>query len=202
MKDQHAILGKFKFLQILVDYEHYIPLNLPVIRPIESLDLGQLLDQWWRQHFLAGLLLKQIDMSRSEPPALRTQAIITLRNLLKKHEHDERYQRPALRERIANLYFPFVVQTTEHADQLDEREKGEWMACFIHIARHCSRSLLRSWWQPDTQKRQVAFLRLLASCVSSSEGDPSLDAWTTIFEFGTPLIARAHAHSVDAHTPS
>jgi len=184
LKDQHAILGKFKFLQILMDYEHYVPLNLPVIQSIESLDLSRLLNHWWRQHFLSGLLLKQIDMSRDELPAVRTQAILTLRNMLKKHDHDERYQCPETRERIANLYFPFVVLVAERTDQLlEERERGEWLACFLHIARHCSRALLRSWWQRDTQKRQVAFLRVLASSVSVPDGEtPSLDAWATVFE--------------------
>ncbi len=74
MREQHAILGKFKFLQILLDYEHAVPLNMPVAEEgLISLDLSQLLDNHWQRHFLAGLLLKQIDASKDQLPVLRTQ---------------------------------------------------------------------------------------------------------------------------------
>jgi len=140
MKDEQAMLGKFKFLQILLDYEHYIPLNLPLPPVLTSLDASQLIRDFWyanctpssffssplslpppfsllsekpyrHKHFLAGLLLRELDLesAQEKSKAMRTQAVITLRNLLKKHDTDERYVMVGAKQRIADLYFPYLL---------------------------------------------------------------------------------------------
>ncbi|KAL6049946.1 RasGEF domain-containing protein [Balamuthia mandrillaris] len=172
MKADQARLGKFKFLQILLDYEHYIPLNLPRPQRITSLDVDQLINDFWSNHFLAGLLLKEVEAtSKDESAALRTQGIITLRNMLKKHDTDERYAYDEqVKSRIADLYFPYLLILMERMDVvLVEKEKDDWLLCFIYIVKNCSKDLLKSWWKRDTQKRQISFLRLLASCLKAFE---------------------------------
>lgn len=63
------------------------------------------------KHFLAGLLLRELDLEsgQEKSKAMRTQAIITLRNLLKKHDADERYATKETKQRIAGLYFPYLL---------------------------------------------------------------------------------------------
>ena len=206
------MLGKFKFLQILLDYEHYIPLNLPLPPVLTSLDASQLIRDFWyanctpsfsspplplplsakpyrHKHFLAGLLLRELDLesAQEKSKAMRTQAVITLRNLLKKHDTDERYVMVGAKQRIADLYFPYLLlvsgsshmmtltffQCTQLMDRMDrllvEKEKVEWLLCFVYIIKSCSRDLLRSWWRKDTQKRQIHFLSLLATCLQTLE---------------------------------
>lgn len=56
-----------------------------------------------------GLLIREIASTIDEPKSLRAQGINTLRNLLKKHNDDPRYQSQLIRKHIANLYFPYIL---------------------------------------------------------------------------------------------
>eukprot|EP01087_Luapelamoeba_hula_P015415 TRINITY_DN4603_c0_g1_i1.p1 TRINITY_DN4603_c0_g1~~TRINITY_DN4603_c0_g1_i1.p1 ORF type:complete len:2339 (+),score=482.98 TRINITY_DN4603_c0_g1_i1:7388-14404(+) len=169
MKDFKTRLGKFKFLQTLSDYEYYVSLNMPL--PVDkmkvySLKIPQLLRNHRQHHFLVGTLLKEIQSIQGESGAIRAQAIITLKNLLKKHSTDERYQDSVLKERVANLYFPFVPLLVDGIDQLPSGiEAADWLLCFVWVIRNCTRSLLQSWWNKDTQTRHLAFLRLLSGAL-------------------------------------
>lgn len=49
-------------------------------------------DNFCKYHFLVGLLLKQVKVSLNEIVPIRKIALSTLRNLLAKHELDDRYQ--------------------------------------------------------------------------------------------------------------
>ncbi len=118
------------------------------------------------------------------------QAIITLRNLMKKHSADPRYQHHEVRERVANLYFPYLLlvlsyffpyiyqyvilfllkiillQLVERFDVLvSHGDERDWLVCWVWILRHCDRALLRTWWKKDAQKRHTSFLRILSSCL-------------------------------------
>lgn len=48
------------------------------------------------------------------------QAATTLKNLLMKHELDERYQEPKVKERIAGIYFPFILMVLSLSKSLEE----------------------------------------------------------------------------------
>lgn len=101
---------KYDFLRTILDYEHYVPLNLPMRLKVSSLldypaSLGTV-------HFLAGLLLKDLALVISHSDDRRAferrQAITTLLFILWKHDFDPRYQDSELREVIFGMYFPFV----------------------------------------------------------------------------------------------
>ncbi|ELR23197.1 uncharacterized protein ACA1_067810 [Acanthamoeba castellanii str. Neff] len=173
VRDAHARLGKFKFLRTLFEYDNFVPLSLPLLpQSIPTLDPDLLLEQHMKQHFFVGLLIREIASTVDEPKSLRAQGINTLRNLLKKHGDEPRYQSRTVREHIANLYFPYVLLMVERADSLvpygDERE---WFACLMWIFRHASRNLIRTWWKKDAQKRHAALLRLLTSCLGVFDHD-------------------------------
>jgi hypothetical protein len=86
-----------------------------------------------KSHFLAGLVIHEIvaclprdklirsevraarsaskicDSDRSNIVATHLQAITTLRWLLWKHDTDKRYQEPAAKQRVAGIYFPYIL---------------------------------------------------------------------------------------------
>lgn len=49
-------------------------------------------EEFCRQHFLVGLLLQEVKSSLNQLIQIRRLAIATLRDLLAKHELDDRYQ--------------------------------------------------------------------------------------------------------------
>jgi hypothetical protein len=122
MKRQHATSPlfqtfKFLFLKILSQYEHYIPLNLPpsqfTVTEAELAQLGRVIRD---RHVLAGVMLDEVghffQLAIQDPKndsLLRTQIIIVLRALFVKHESDLRYRNRACQERIAALYFPYLL---------------------------------------------------------------------------------------------
>jgi len=126
MKRQHATSPlfqtfKFLFLKILSQYEHYVPLNLPphnfTVTEAELAQLGRAIKD---NHALAGLMLDEVgyyfQLAINDPKSdslLRTQLMIVLRALFVKHESDLRYRNRICQERIATLYFPYLL-TVSH----------------------------------------------------------------------------------------
>jgi len=175
LKNSSTSLGNSKFLQLLLDCDEYVELNAPI--PLDqlvlaSMNISDLTSQFSKQHFLIGVLLQEIEDSISRSNAIRTQLIIILRNLMKKHDTDIRYQKREYKERIANMYFVYIPLFTEYREQFvstrtDEQNtsNAEVMVCVIWILKNCSRELLREWWLRDTQRCNREFLRILASCL-------------------------------------
>lgn len=56
------------------------------------MDEYYLSEEFCKQHFLVGLLLQEVKVSLNEVFQIRRIAITTLRDLLAKHELDDRYQ--------------------------------------------------------------------------------------------------------------
>uniref|UniRef100_A0A8C0XTG3 Dedicator of cytokinesis protein 9 n=1 Tax=Castor canadensis TaxID=51338 RepID=A0A8C0XTG3_CASCN len=89
---------KFEFLRVVCNHEHYIPLNLPMpfgkgrIQRYQDLQLDySLTDEFCRNHFLVGLLLREVGTALQEFREVRVIAIGVLKNLLMKHSFDDRY---------------------------------------------------------------------------------------------------------------
>lgn len=53
-------------------------------------------------------MLEEVKSALNEPPAIRRQALSTLRDLMAKHELDDRYQSRGQLTRIASLYVPWL----------------------------------------------------------------------------------------------
>uniref|UniRef100_A0A8C9VL72 Dedicator of cytokinesis 11 n=1 Tax=Scleropages formosus TaxID=113540 RepID=A0A8C9VL72_SCLFO len=89
---------KFDFLMTLCNHEHYIPLNLPMafgrtkLQRVQDLSLEfSLTEDYCRNHFLVGLLLREVAEGLQSCPEVRQLAVAVLKNLMVKHALDDRY---------------------------------------------------------------------------------------------------------------
>eukprot|EP00795_Rhopilema_esculentum_P016504 gene16504-7923_t len=107
---------KFDFLRAISEHEHYVALNMPLdIRALGGVHESTINDTYCKKHFVVGLILKEIASALNEGKTVRGYAIRLIRNLLAKHELDDRYQVGEKQARIAALYIPFLTTILEHA---------------------------------------------------------------------------------------
>ncbi|XP_036055618.1 dedicator of cytokinesis protein 9 isoform X10 [Onychomys torridus] len=120
---------KFEFLRVVCNHEHYIPLNLPMpfgkgrIQRYQDLQLDySLTDEFCRNHFLVGLLLREVGTALQEFREVRIIAISMLKNLLIKHSFDDRYASRSHQARIATLYLPLFGLLIENVQRINVRD--------------------------------------------------------------------------------
>ncbi|EDL00611.1 mCG114129, isoform CRA_a [Mus musculus] len=120
---------KFEFLRVVCNHEHYIPLNLPMpfgkgrIQRYQDLQLDySLTDEFCRNHFLVGLLLREVGTALQEFREVRVIAISMLKNLLIKHSFDDRYNSRSHQARIATLYLPLFGLLIENVQRINVRD--------------------------------------------------------------------------------
>uniref|UniRef100_A0A8C4ISB3 Dedicator of cytokinesis 11 n=1 Tax=Dicentrarchus labrax TaxID=13489 RepID=A0A8C4ISB3_DICLA len=89
---------KFDFLMTVSNHEHFIPLNLPMafgrtkLQRVQEQSLEfSLTEEYCRNHFLVGLLLREVAEALQQGPEVRQLAVSVLKNLLIKHAMDDRY---------------------------------------------------------------------------------------------------------------
>ncbi|XP_012262836.2 dedicator of cytokinesis protein 9 isoform X6 [Athalia rosae] len=122
---------KFMFLQIICSHEHYVSFNLPMMqsritgRDTETEpDNDELMNEYClsenfcKHHFLVGLLLQEVKTSLNEIVQIRKVAVATLRDLMAKHELDDRYQNKGQLSRIASIYIPWLGIVLENLHRL------------------------------------------------------------------------------------
>nr|XP_041632093.1 dedicator of cytokinesis protein 11 isoform X4 [Drosophila kikkawai] len=120
---------KFNFLQEICQHEHYVPLNLPFVlnpknRPPEMMQHFTLSEQFCRQHFLSGLLLQELKSSLNEVGHVRRHALGIFKDLLAKHELDNRYQQRGQLSRIALLYVPWLGVVMDNIHRIDDMSES------------------------------------------------------------------------------
>ncbi|XP_044134776.1 dedicator of cytokinesis protein 6 isoform X6 [Bufo gargarizans] len=139
---------RMDLIRIACSHEHYVALNLPCGRlsppnsPSPSIssttsqssvfsspaqdktvtNMFELSVPFRQQHFLSGIILTELALIL-EPDVdgvffLQKKAISTLHNLLCSHDTDPRYSEPAVKQRIARLYFPLIGIVMETLPQL------------------------------------------------------------------------------------
>lgn len=121
---------KFIFLQEITSHEHYVPLNLPILlsprnRPPDILQRFTLSEEFCRQHFMAGLLLQEVKMSLNEVVHIRRMALGIFKELLAKHELDDRYQNKGQLARISMLYIPWLGIVLENLNRICDGQDGQ-----------------------------------------------------------------------------
>lgn len=119
---------KFSFLQEICTHEHYIPLNLPFLispknRPPDILQHFTLSEEFCRQHFLTGLLLQEVKSSLNEVSHIRHLALVTFKELIAKHDLDDRYQNKGQLARIAMLYVPWMGIVLENLSRISDGQE-------------------------------------------------------------------------------
>lgn len=123
---------KFSFLEIICSHEHYISLNLPIqyskLSPRnKSPDLQEftLSEEFCKHHFIVGLLLQEIKTSLNEITHIRKIALNILKNLIAKHELDDRYKSKGQKNRIALIYLPWLSIVLENLNRLHVNSENE-----------------------------------------------------------------------------
>ncbi|XP_069376761.1 dedicator of cytokinesis protein 9 isoform X5 [Paralichthys olivaceus] len=122
---------KFEFLRVVCSHEHYVPLNLPMpfgkgrIQRFQDLQLDySLTDDFCRNHFLVGLLLREVGGALQEYREVRQIAIQVLKGLMIKHTFDGRYAAKSQQARLATLYLPLFGLLQENVHRLDIKESA------------------------------------------------------------------------------
>uniref|UniRef100_A0A8C4V8Y4 Dedicator of cytokinesis 9 n=1 Tax=Falco tinnunculus TaxID=100819 RepID=A0A8C4V8Y4_FALTI len=117
---------KFEFLRVVCNHEHYIPLNLPMSHQAfphpdgTNLHLDySLTDEFCKNHFLVGLLLREVGNALQEFRDVRQIAISVLKNLMIKHSFDDRYSHQA---RIATMYLPLFGLLIENVQRINVKD--------------------------------------------------------------------------------
>ncbi|KAM9486349.1 dedicator of cytokinesis protein 9 isoform 2-T2 [Clarias gariepinus] len=132
---------KFEFLKVVCNHEHYIPLNLPMpfgkgrimrfqapyysMESQSALDLQldySLTDDFCKNHFLVGLLLREVGAGLQEFRDIRQIAIQVLKNLMIKHTFDDRYTSKSQQARLATLYLPLFGLLQENVQRLNIKD--------------------------------------------------------------------------------
>uniref|UniRef100_A0A8P4GQI4 Dedicator of cytokinesis 9b n=1 Tax=Dicentrarchus labrax TaxID=13489 RepID=A0A8P4GQI4_DICLA len=122
---------KFEFLRVVCNHEHYVPLNLPMpfgkgrIQRFQDLQLDySLTDDFCRNHFLVGLLMREVGGALQEFREIRQIAIQVLKGLMIKHTFDDRYAAKSQQARLATLYLPLFGLLQENVYRLDIKESA------------------------------------------------------------------------------
>uniref|UniRef100_A0A8D9FDQ4 Dedicator of cytokinesis protein 9 n=1 Tax=Cacopsylla melanoneura TaxID=428564 RepID=A0A8D9FDQ4_9HEMI len=115
---------KFAFLQIVSSHEHFVSFNLPILINKSRQDLSSeycLSEEYCRQHYLTGLLLSEVRIALNQVLAIRRTGVLTLRDVMAKHELDDRYQNKdngGQLARIAMLYLPWLSIAIDNLPRL------------------------------------------------------------------------------------
>ncbi|XP_064296718.1 dedicator of cytokinesis protein 9 isoform X7 [Phalacrocorax carbo] len=120
---------KFEFLRVVCNHEHYIPLNLPMlfgkgrVQRYQDLHLDySLTDEFCKNHFLVGLLLREVGNALQEFRDVRQIAISVLKNLMIKHSFDDRYASRGHQARIATMYLPLFGLLIENVQRINVKD--------------------------------------------------------------------------------
>ncbi|XP_043098642.1 dedicator of cytokinesis protein 9 isoform X6 [Puntigrus tetrazona] len=124
---------KFEFLRVVCNHEHYVPLNLPMpfgkgrIQRFQDLQLDySLTDDFCRNHFLVGLLLREVCGALQEFGEVRQIAVQVLKSLMIKHTFDDRYASKSQQARLATLYLPLFGLLQENVHRLNVRDMSNF----------------------------------------------------------------------------
>ena len=172
---------KFVVLEVLSDFEHYVPLNQPLVHSIwqstKTPSISNLELEFWNAHPLVGLFLHEVRRClRSSTATIRHIASRALFAVLWRHEHDSRFQEAGCQAAIANMYFPFLLTVMEfwkmHEHSIDHEELKWWYVCALYILRHCSKGhLLKQWWLGESPPARMDFIELLLNILHSVQED-------------------------------
>ncbi|XP_069049551.1 dedicator of cytokinesis protein 11 isoform X4 [Lepisosteus oculatus] len=136
---------KFDFLMTVCYHEHYIPLNLPMtfgktklqrvqdfisyaVERFSAVDLNleySLTEEYCKNHFLVGLLMRELALALQDCSDIRHLAVSVLKNLMIKHTFDDRYTAYKNQQaRISLLYLPLFELLYQNIDYLSMRDSS------------------------------------------------------------------------------
>uniref|UniRef100_A0A8C9XZ85 Dedicator of cytokinesis 9 n=1 Tax=Sander lucioperca TaxID=283035 RepID=A0A8C9XZ85_SANLU len=100
-----------------------LSVNMSCLRLDGDLQMDySLTDDFCKNHFLVGLLLREVSVGLQEFREIRQIAIHVLKNLMIKHTFDDRYSSKSQQARLATLYFPLFGLLQENVNRLNVKE--------------------------------------------------------------------------------
>uniref|UniRef100_A0A673C660 Dedicator of cytokinesis 11 n=1 Tax=Sphaeramia orbicularis TaxID=375764 RepID=A0A673C660_9TELE len=169
---------KFDFLMTVCNHEHFIPLNLPMAFGRTKLQRVQgdlefsLTEEYCRNHFLVGLLLREVAEALQQGPEVRQLAVSVLKNLLIKHALDDRYT--AFKVRDGGTPLDDGKEKRQAEIRKTHRKTNDSGIANTCTVNHCtftclSTDTLMAYWNKVNPQDIMNFLNLLEShegCVS------------------------------------
>jgi hypothetical protein len=174
-------VAKFEFIRIIIDCEHYIPINrIPKVPYV--IDPQHMMETARTRHVLSSLVIEEtllvIQTTQGEARSdARSCALALLTHLLLKHSCDSRYNRKEIQRSIASIYFPFVVGLIEEerktnvftmsvATKMCEEDLHQILLAFLWIIRTVGAEYLRSWLLKDHDSN-LKFFQILWKALDS-----------------------------------
>ncbi|KAF0992519.1 hypothetical protein HZS_1984 [Henneguya salminicola] len=127
--DQMMVSIRFDTLAQICNYEHFVQLNMPYETPSKNavLYLRDLCENYEKYHFLLWLVFSQVKHILGQSYEYRKYGIRLMRNLLIKHNFDDRYNSEEKRCRIYMLYLPFVTILLEKYDLFQDSSSKSYI---------------------------------------------------------------------------
>uniref|UniRef100_A0A4W6D4Z4 Dedicator of cytokinesis 11 n=1 Tax=Lates calcarifer TaxID=8187 RepID=A0A4W6D4Z4_LATCA len=167
---------KFDFLMTVCNHEHFIPLNLPMafgrtkLQRVQDLLCSQslefsLTEEYCRNHFLVGLLLREVAEALQQGPEVRQLSVSVLKNLLIKHAMDDRYTAFKVREGgLLNVDYTLLVKKKKH-NKTKQKEKQHALKTFSFFL---STDTLTAYWNKVSPQDIMNFLSINKCSLSLS----------------------------------
>uniref|UniRef100_A0A665VWU8 Dedicator of cytokinesis 11 n=1 Tax=Echeneis naucrates TaxID=173247 RepID=A0A665VWU8_ECHNA len=131
---------KFDFLMTVCNHEHFIPLNLPMafgrtkLQRVQEQSLEfSLTEEYCRNHFLVGLLLRELAEALQQGTEVRQLSVSVLKNLLIKHAMDDRYT-TFKQARICLLYLPLFELLYQNLKQLSAQPRTSSPGLVLNVS--------------------------------------------------------------------
>lgn len=180
---------KCSFLQEICSHEHYVPLNLPFIlspknRVPDILQQFTLSEEFCRQHFLSGVLIQEVKSSLNEVGHIRRLALQILKDMIAKHDLDDRYQSKGQLARIAMLYIPWLGIVMENLNRISDGKETHHRTESNHRVSNSSSYFF--------SKESTPIMSLNHNSSSLSSTPKSKNRLTLHIEHPSPLRASMH----------
>lgn len=149
-------------LKIWSQHRHFVSLNVP--KSPSYVNVREMAKKYWQRHFFVGLLLSQVELSFSNPRSeTRQLAIDLLAETIHAIENDHRWSTNH-KKRISQMFLPIIVMVIDKFEllnslQVDERRK--LYAVFLFILKYVSDTVLKDYWEKETEKRLFMFFAVL-----------------------------------------
>jgi hypothetical protein len=100
-----------------------------------------------------------------------SQAMTAMRRIFIAHDFDVRYDDPAIKTRVINVYFPFILTAIDHRPSEDAShiEQREFLICLLFLLKNVDANLLQQWWRKETATRLGGLFDILSTAVKIFE---------------------------------
>ncbi|GBN28755.1 Dedicator of cytokinesis protein 9, partial [Araneus ventricosus] len=162
---------KFEFLEIICFHEHFIALNLPIMRSIgihgQTKNMKETCDESTAQTqptvTFANGSCTSIDSNASNPSTLSERS---KESEIHVREKDGTESLDDYKCHARSHSLPFSSSSSVlHFDKMDSVEIKDLLVCFLYIIKHVNEELLIGWWQHCSEYDILDFFQILELCL-------------------------------------